>query len=59
MSHKKRKLAVLTPAEEKAWQFAFEFYLDDGLTDDEADSLAWRDVQREFPRLRAFDGCRA
>ena len=54
-----RNLAVLTVREEKAWQWAFEFYVDEGLKDDEADSLAWVDVQKEFPRLRAFDGCEA
>lgn len=54
-----RKLTVLTVPEEKAWQWAFEFYVNDGLTDDEADSLAWSDVQKEFPRLKALDGCEA
>jgi hypothetical protein len=29
------------------------------LKDSEADSLAWSDVQKEFPRLRVFDGCEA
>jgi hypothetical protein len=54
-----RKLAVLTVPEEKAWQFAFEYHLDDGKTDAQADSLAWSDLQKEFPRLKAFDGCEA
>jgi len=54
-----RKLAVLTIPEEKAWQSSFEFYVNEGLKDDEADSLAWTDVQKEFPRLKAFDGCEA
>ncbi|MGB8800691.1 MAG: hypothetical protein WCC97_08390 [Candidatus Acidiferrales bacterium] len=59
MARKPRKLAVLTVPEEKVWQSAFEYYVNEGLKDDEADSLAWRDVQREFSRLRAFDGCEA
>jgi len=28
-----RKLTVLTVPEEKAWQWAFEFYVNDGLTE--------------------------
>jgi len=55
----KRKLAILTSAEEKSWQWAFEFYVNEGLKDDEADSLAWSDLQKEFPRLKSFDGCEA
>jgi hypothetical protein len=54
-----RKLAVLTPEEEKAWEFAFAFYVEDGLKDDEAGFSAWQDLQKEFPRLREFDGCEA
>ena len=54
---KLRKLTMLTPLEDHAWVFAFNFYREDGYTDLEADHLAWRDVQLEFPRLRAFDGC--
>lgn len=52
-----RNLAVLTIEEEKAWQANFAFYVNEGMKDDEADFSAWQDVQREFPRLLAFDGC--
>lgn len=50
------KLAKLTPAEEHAWDFAMEFYLNEGWLDDEAAEHAWADLQAEFPRLKAFDG---
>ena len=56
---KQRKIAVLTPEEEKAWTFAFEFYSNQGMKDDEADFSAWKDVQEQFPRLREYDGCEA
>ena len=53
----KKMRAVLTPAEDKAWVFSFCYFIDMGLSDAQADKLAWRDVQREFPRLRGFSGC--
>lgn len=53
-----KKLATLTPEENKAWEFAFSYYLDEGKDDDEADRLAWEDIQKEFPRLKDFDGCK-
>jgi hypothetical protein len=59
MGRKKRNLAVLTVAEEKAWEHAFAMFVGAGLSDSKADRLAWRDLQIEFPRLRAFDGCKA
>jgi len=54
-----RKLATLTLEEDRAWVSAFNFYLDDGETESDADDLAWIDLRSEFPRLMAFDGCRA
>jgi hypothetical protein len=56
---KVRKHAVLTAEENKAWEFAFSFHLDNGLSESRADKAAWKDVQAEFPRLRAFSGCKA
>ena len=50
------KVAKLTDEEETAWNFAFEFYLNEGKSNEEADELAWRDLQTEFPRLKGFDG---
>ena len=50
------RLATLTPEEDKAWVFAFTFYLDQGMTDEETDRKAWADLQEAFPRLKAFDG---
>jgi hypothetical protein len=59
MARKERKLAVLTVPEEKAWEHAFAFHVDAGRTDTKAANLAWKDLQAEFPRLKAFDGCEA
>jgi hypothetical protein len=52
-----RKLATLTPYEDKCWVFAFCFYLDEGRSDAQADRLAWGELQLEFPRLRRYQGC--
>lgn len=54
-----RKLATLTLKEDRAWVFALNYHLDSGQTASEADRYAWEDLVSEFPRLRAFDGCRA
>ncbi len=40
---KPKKIAVLTPEENKAW-------------DEDADQSTWKDLQNEFPRLQEFDG---
>jgi hypothetical protein len=53
-----KKLATLTPQEEKAWESAFRFHATRG-GQDRAGLRAWMDLRREFPRLRKFDGCRA
>lgn len=55
---KKRRLAMLTQEEERAWIFAFGYYLEQNKSELEADELAWRDLQLEFPRLRKYDGCK-
>lgn len=52
----KKRLAQFTGAEEKAWQQAFAVYLDQGMSDDQADAAAWADLQEQFPRLKAYDG---
>jgi hypothetical protein len=54
----KRKLARLTIAENTAWEKAFCFHVDAGLSDMRADIATWRDMQAQFPRLRAFHGCK-
>lgn len=46
--------AKLTPEEDRAWEKAFEYYLNEGKTDSQADRLAARDVRMEFPRLKKF-----
>jgi hypothetical protein len=53
-----RKLALMSSHENKCWVFAFCYWLDLRKTDQEADRLAWRDVQLEFPRLRKYYGCK-
>ena len=53
------KLATLTPEEEKLWEFTFAHYVGEGLKDDEADYIAWKEMQQAFPRLKGFWGCRA
>jgi hypothetical protein len=57
----KRKLATLTPEEEKAWNFAYAMYADplsSTKKDKQAAEMAWVDMQEDFPRLRKFDGAR-
>lgn len=53
-----KRIAILTPEENHAWEFAFCFYREEYGTDLQADERAWQDMILEFPRLRKFDGCR-
>ncbi len=54
-----KKLARLNPAEEKAWEHAFRYHLTTSKQgQDEAGRRAWRDLQREFPRLQSYRGAR-
>lgn len=58
MAAPKKRLATLTPYEDKCWVFAFRYHRDVGKQGDaEADRRAWRDIRREFPRLMRYDGC--
>jgi hypothetical protein len=50
------RIAALSDEENHAWEFAFCFYLDAGRSEIEADKLAWRDLIREFRRLRSYRG---
>jgi hypothetical protein len=59
MTARPLKLAKLTAAEEKAWESAFRFHSVAGKSDTRAANAAWRDLQREFPRLMKYDGARA
>ena len=55
----RRKLAKLTAVEERAWEHAWRYHAIDGKQgQDRAANRAWRDLQREFPRLREYDGAR-
>jgi hypothetical protein len=51
--------AQLTSEEKHAWERAFSFHLDAGNSDAVADRLAWRDLKKEFPRLKKFSGAKA
>ena len=53
-----KALAELTPEENKAWETAFAFHIDDGKNDNDADKEAWADVVKEFPRLAKFNGAK-
>jgi len=50
------KLATLTADEDRAWEEYFSFHIDNGLSDDEADQMAWADLKQVFPRLIPFEG---
>ncbi len=52
---KKRKVCKLKPSEDKAWEKAYVFYLDEGESDSKAGKLAFKDLVTEFPRLK---GCK-
>lgn len=48
--------AKLNLHEDECWVEYFCYYVNEGHTDEEADHLAWGDMKKEFPHLRAFDG---
>ena len=52
---KKKTLVQLTVEEERAREKAMDFYLYVGKTDADATRLAWADIQKAFPRLKAYD----
>lgn len=52
---KKKTPVQLTVEEERAREKAMDFYLYVGKTDSDATRLAWADIQKAFPRLRAYD----
>jgi hypothetical protein len=55
----KRKLVRLNSIEERAWEHAFDYHLYISKQgQDRAANRAWRDLQREFPRLMKYDGAR-
>lgn len=54
-SNPKRK-ARLTPQQDRVWEKAFAFYVDEGKSDAQADRLAWRDLVAEFPELKKHSG---
>lgn len=58
MKRKKRKLATLTPAENRDWEWFFSWYLNNGFTQRQADRNAWKDLQAKYPRLRKYQGCK-
>lgn len=56
MSKRKLKLATLSLEENDFWENIFAYYVEEGYDDDEADKLAWEEMQEEFPRLLKYDG---
>jgi hypothetical protein len=55
---RRRKLATLTPAENRDWEYFFSWYLNNGFTESQADRKAWKDLQQKYPRLKKFQGCK-
>jgi len=51
----KKKPVQLTAEEERAREKAIDFYRYIGKTDEDAARLAWADIQKAVPRLRAYD----
>ena len=51
----KKEPAQLTVEEERAREKAVDFYRYVGKNDLDAARLAWADIQKAFPRLRAYD----
>jgi hypothetical protein len=54
-----KRLAKLTPEEDKVWTDFFSWYVDSGWTDNKAGRLAWIDLVQVFPRLKDYDGAEA
>ena len=54
-----KKLAQLTVEEDRAKEKAMDFYRYTGKSEVEAERLAWADIQKQFPRLKDYDGAEA
>jgi DNA repair ATPase RecN len=54
MTMRARKTAVLTPQEDKAWVDEFSYAKEQGKDDVQADAQAFRQVRKQFPRLRKY-----
>jgi hypothetical protein len=52
-----KRIATLTPEEDAEWEWRFTEYLIDKKPPELADELTWADMQKQFPRLKSFDGC--
>lgn len=55
MVKKKIKICKLTKKQNKIWISAFSFYLDEGKNQSQADKLAFKDLIKEFPKLKKCD----
>jgi hypothetical protein len=51
----KKRPVQLTAEEERAREKAMDFYRYVGKTDADVSRLAWADIQKAFPRLKAYD----
>jgi hypothetical protein len=54
----RRKLATLTSAENKRWEWLFSWAVNGGYAQLAADREAWRGLCEEFPRLRKYEGAK-
>jgi hypothetical protein len=55
----RRKLATLTSAENKRWEWLFSWAVNSGHTQHAADREAWKGLCEEFTRLRKYEGAKA
>lgn len=58
MEQETKRLAVLTPEQEKRWTQLFDTAVMNGESDESADESAWQGLVEEWPELAQFDGCK-
>lgn len=54
----RRKLATLTPEQDKVWVSLFTLNVNNGMTELQADEDAWQGLTEQFPELKKFDGAK-
>jgi hypothetical protein len=55
----RRKLAKLTPEEDKVWVTLFAIAINGGASSRDADREAWEGLCEQFPELKEYDGALA
>lgn len=53
---KAKRLAILTPEEDRVWTDSNAYWEEEGFSRAKADRFAWKELQDVFPRLKEFDG---